>query len=106
MDAGCRIGTAQDGAARPDTFSFREMPLHHEFTMGVSVRLVYTGPFGTPFTDPTGRPRDTRRCTRNQVLGLKARLLMPNAGPNGTICGGTLAHMAAGVRQFSPRRFL
>ena len=57
--------------------------------MGVSVRLVDTAPFGTPCTDPTGRPRDTRRGTRDQVLGLIA-LLMPSGGPNGTTNGGTL----------------
>ena len=102
LDADCRIGTAPAGATRPDTFSFREMPLQHEFTMGVSVRLGYTAPFGTPCTDPTGRPRDTRRYTRDQVLGLIARLLMPSAGPSGTTSGGTLSYMAAGVRQFSP----
>ena len=90
VDAGCRIGTAQAGATRPDTFSLREMPLQQEFTMGVSVRLVDTAPFGTPCTDPTGRPRDTRRGTRDQVLGLIARLLMPSGGPNGTTSGGTL----------------
>ena len=73
----------------PDTFSLREMPLQQEFTMGVSVRLVDTAPFGTPCTDPTGRPRDTRRGTRDQVLGLIARLLMPSGGPNGTTSGGT-----------------
>ena len=40
MDAGCRIGTAKADAARPDTFSFKEMSLYHEFTMGVRISAI------------------------------------------------------------------